>query len=145
LADIEVGADLDCSRPSVLRRIGEHLRYHVVGGYFNRCRQPVGEGKAYIRRDGGSSSEFSQRRAQSGFGQDCGVYPVRDFAKFVVDLDGVGDADAQAVASSLEIGAGLSCGLQSQSECDEALLCAVVQIASDAAAGFVCGGDESCP
>jgi hypothetical protein len=57
------------------------------------------------------------------------VYPVRDFAKFVVDLDGVGDADAQAVASSLEIGAVLSCGPQSQSECDEALLCAVVQIA----------------
>ena len=35
--------------------------------------------------------------------------------------------------------------LQVDNGVDQALLCAVVQIASDAAAGFVCRGDESCP
>ena len=137
-----VGLDGDRERrgAGMLGRVGQRFGDDKVGRDLDRLRETARGAHVEFDRDRGAAGECFQRRPQSAFGEDGRVNAACELAQIIES--GV-ESGRDAVQLPGEIGRRGRLRLaQLQRQRDQPLLGAVVQVALEALARLVGGGDD---
>jgi len=142
------GVDLDLHHrgAGMLGHVRQRFGHDVVGGHLDPLGQPPLGSKLQLDRDRATAGQGPQGRPQAALGQDRRVDAAGELAQLLQRPIHAGGDPVQLGRQLLQPGRDRRLGgAELQGQRDQPLLGPVVQVALDAAAGLVGGGDDTGP